>query len=168
MSIRTEARAKARETLDAVWKDEGFPVDPIAVARRLGVQVYTANLPDDVSGMLRKLPLEAAEIYVDTDDPSVRQRFTCAHEVGHYVRHSAADDGQIAFVDYRGPRAARGDDPEEVFANEFAAALLMPEDRVRTLHKEGWRDLEMAPYFAVSLEAAKWRMVNLNLSPARG
>ena len=137
--IKAEARAEAQKTLDAVWVNEGYPVDPVAIARRLGVEVYTSDLPDNVSGMLRKAAGAGATIYLDTDEVWKRQRFTCAHEVGHYVRHADETDGELGFVDYRGPSSSRGDDVDEVFANEFAAALLLPEDRVRALFKMGDR-----------------------------
>jgi Zn-dependent peptidase ImmA (M78 family) len=163
VSTKSEARVEAQKTLDAAWANEGYPVDPVAIARRLGVKVFTAQIPDEVSGMLRKEPNQAPEIYLDTDDPHVRQRFTCAHEIGHYVRHARADDGSIAFVDYRGPRARTGTDPDEVFANEFAAALLMPVAEVKRLFTLGMRELEMSQWFRVSVETAKWRLVNLGL-----
>jgi Zn-dependent peptidase ImmA (M78 family) len=164
MTVKSEARAQAQKTLDATWADEGYPVDPVTIARKLGIEVFQTDLPDDVSGMLRKEAREAPQIYLDTDDPHVRQRFTCAHEIGHYVRHAAADDGELAFVDWRGPRAARGTDLEEVFANEFAASLLMPARKVQSLFGDGKRELEMSQYFRVSLETAKWRLVNLGLT----
>jgi Zn-dependent peptidase ImmA (M78 family) len=165
-TVKEEARFKAKETLSVFWGDEGYPIDPIAIARRLGVEVFVADLPDTVSGMLRKEQNEAASIYIDTDDPRVRQRFTCAHEIGHYLRHTSSDDGAIAFVDYRGATASRGDDSEEIFANEFAAELLMPESRLRQLFGAGFRELEFSEYFGVSVESAKWRLVNLGLTRA--
>lgn len=166
MTIKAEARKEAHSTLQATWGREGYPVDPVAIARKLGIEVFNADLPEDVSGMLRKDVNEAPQVFLDIDDPEVRRRFTCAHEIGHYVRHAAADDGQLAFVDYRGPRAARGNDPEEIFANEFAAALLMPTDRVKQLFEHGFAALDMSQYFRVSLETAKWRLVNLGLISA--
>jgi Zn-dependent peptidase ImmA (M78 family) len=42
---------------------------------------------------------------------------------------------------------------DEIFANQFAAALLMPADEVRVLSKAGVDRYTMSHYFRVSLEA---------------
>lgn len=145
----------------AYWGEDVFPVDPVAIAGELGVFVFNANIPGDVSGLLRKHPGQAAEIYLDTDDPLVRRRFTCAHELGHYVSHADEDQSELSFVDYRGPLAAEGTDQEEIFANAFAANLLMPKKKVAELHRGNWSRPEMARFFHVSLEAMNHRMSSL-------
>ena len=99
---------------------------------------------------------------MNANDSPNRQRFTCAHELGHFVRRAANPDS-YEWVDLRGPLAAAGQDPEEIYANSFAAALLMPEAEVRRLWKEGERELELAQYFDVSREAMQYRLMNLRL-----
>jgi Zn-dependent peptidase ImmA (M78 family) len=153
--------AEADQIRRAYWNDEGFPVDPVAIAKELGVLVFNADIPGDVSGLLRKHPGQAAEIYLDTDDPLVRRRFTCAHELGHYVSHVGDDSDSMSFVDYRGPLAAKGSDPDEVFANRFAANLLMPRQKVRELRGLGVSAVQMAKFFHVSLEAMNNRLASI-------
>ena len=50
-----------------------------------------------------------------------------------------------------------------MFANSFAANLLMPESVVEELHKQGFPDFRMAQKFGVSREAMQFRLENLNL-----
>lgn len=162
MNIQAEAKKLANDTLSSSWTIGEFPVDPIAIAYDLGVRVFSANIGSDVSGMLRKEPYQAPEIYLDVNDPPVRRRFSCAHELGHYVRH--ADEGdELAFVDYRDARSRNGVDLEERFANAFAANLLMPEDDVRTQFERGHTALDLADRYDVSLDAITYRLKNLSL-----
>lgn len=163
MVILKHPQREADKILRAYWGDEGFPVDPVAIARELGVFVFNADIPGDVSGLLRKHPGQAPEIYLDVDDPIVRRRFTCAHELGHYVSHADRDETEFSFVDYRGTLATERTNPEDVFANTFAANLLMPRQKVVELHRDGWSRPEMARFFHVSLEAMNDRMSSLGL-----
>ncbi len=78
--------------------------------------------------MLVKRRGEDPEIYVHASDSLNRQRFTCAHELGHYVKRSAMGDEEWEYVEHRALLASQGTDPEEVYANKFAAGLLMSED----------------------------------------
>ncbi|MBT0974157.1 ImmA/IrrE family metallo-endopeptidase, partial [Salmonella enterica subsp. enterica serovar 1,4,[5],12:i:-] len=96
-------------------------------------------LDDDVSGALLKEPEQDPVIILNRNDSNVRKRFTCAHELGHYVKRT--ENGQpleYEFVDYRGKLASQGVDSEEIFANNFAACLLMPEKEVRRLNNAGY------------------------------
>jgi Zn-dependent peptidase ImmA (M78 family) len=54
-------------------------------------------------------------------------------------------------------------DPEEIYANEFAACLLMPEEEVKRMDKEGLDAFDMAIAFGVSRDAMQFRIKNLNL-----
>ena len=67
-------------------------------------------------------------------------------------------------VDLRSGLSTTGSDPEEVYANEFAACLLMPPDSIRTYRETGLSDLEMAMSFKVSREAMRHRLKNLGLA----
>jgi Zn-dependent peptidase ImmA (M78 family) len=137
------------------------PVDPYSIARSLGIDVLAAPLTDDVSGMLVKQAGRDPQIYVSSDDADVRQRFTCAHEIGHYLLRSSGDaDDDFGYVDLRGPTASRSSEPHEIFANQFAAALLMPRANVSAWH-EHTTDAAMAVRMQVSLGAMRFRLTNL-------
>jgi Zn-dependent peptidase ImmA (M78 family) len=140
------------------------PVDPIYIAQGLGLKVYTAILDEGVSGMLVKRPGLDPAIYLNKRDSKNRQRFTCAHELGHYVQRASTDDDAWEYVDERGPSAGQGTHPDEIYANGFAAALLMPAAAVKHLHRAGFTAAEMAYRLGVSVEAMKIRLDVLGLT----
>ena len=88
-----------------------------------------------------------------------RQRFTMAHELGHYMLHK---NKNLEFVD---TTFFRSDDMEsiEYMANEFASRLLMPEEDVRKLIDENKiKNIgDLALKFNVSSAAMKYRVVSL-------
>ncbi len=159
MDVKTEATEKAREVLERFW-DAGIPVDPAQIARKMGIEVSNAYLDPDVAGAIEKRDGHPAAIYLSAADHPNRKRFTCAHEIGHFVRHGEED---FEYVDYRDGTASMGVDQEERFANAFAAALLMPEREVRRLHGSGMNEKDMAGAFGVSEAAMVNRLKNLNL-----
>ena len=170
MSSRVEAEKAANELLKAIWAKEGLvdcprPVDPFHIASQLGLSVERRLLDPDVSGMLAKRPGRDPEVYINAMDSENRQRFSCAHEIGHYVKRagsSGGDDDSWGYIDRRGPSASRGIDPEEIYANQFAAALLMPEEAVRHL-RDSIGPAAMAVEFGVSLDSMRYRLDNLGL-----
>ncbi|MCY0880353.1 MAG: ImmA/IrrE family metallo-endopeptidase, partial [Firmicutes bacterium] len=73
----------------------------------------------DSAGMLVRTATDAW-IVVSTMDPETRQRFTVAHELGHYFYDTVHANDTRLWV-------------EEMEANAFAAALLVPPDDLRRL-----------------------------------
>ncbi len=120
-----------RRAASLIAQVESPPVDVEAVAAALGLTVVRDDLGAGVSGLLVSHQ-GAASVCVHTGDHRHRQRFTIAHEIGHFVlrhqfvrgEHVHVDRGVV--VSQRGPRAAAGVDRTEIEANQFAAALLMP------------------------------------------
>lgn len=163
-----DPESDAREILKTVWApgmssaDIPLPVDPFRIARRLGIKAFSAALDDRVSGMLVKRPGEDPEIYVHASDSSNRQRFTCAHELGHYVKRSTLGDGEWEYVEHRDLLSSQGSNSDEIFANKFAAALLMPEEAIREMHKN-LGPAALAYEFGVSADAMNYRLANLGL-----
>ena len=162
------AERQANDLLHAAWRrdSDGFviPVDPFYIAQRFGITVASHPLEPDMSGMLVKRPTEDPVIYINATDSQVRRRFTCAHELGHYVaRTTGRSDDSFGYIDRRGPSAAHGTDPSEVYANQFAAELLMPHENVRRLAPE-LTDAALAVRFSVSLGAMRYRLVNLGIT----
>lgn len=87
-----------------------------------------------------------------------RQRFTMAHELGHFIMHK---DKNALFEDttfFRGAESTA----IEYAANEFASSLLMPESEIKRLLKEGIRELGiLSEKFKVSPSAMKYRLESL-------
>jgi Zn-dependent peptidase ImmA (M78 family) len=140
-----------------------IPVDPIEIARRQGIKVFTAGLEPGVSGMLIKEIGSDPEIYLNGQDSYGRQRFTCAHELGHWMQRTAAGEESWSFVDKRSPIASMGIDRSEVYANQFAAALLMPAPVIRSIVPAS--STQLAQQFQVSADAMTFRLKNLGLLP---
>lgn len=172
-NMKVESERTALAVLEAHWPEGTFPVDPVAIAKRVGLEVYTAQLGDDISGMLLKEQGEAARIYVDVDDVHTRQRFTVAHELGHYFDREQdgllgddceggreSDVSSFGFVDYR----KGGFTLQEFFANEFAGHLLMPASEVQRLCDDETPLATMQAHFGVSMEAMRIRLKRLNLT----
>ena len=88
-----------------------------------------------------------------------RQRFTMAHELGHYMLHKGKN---TEFVDTTFFRSSDMDSME-YHANEFASRLLMPEEIVRKLIDEDKiKNIgELALKFEVSSAAMKYRVISL-------
>ncbi len=160
--IKIEAARDAEKLLSEVWR-AGIPVDPIIVARRAGLRVLeTATLDKNILGALVKNPDQDPIIMLNENDGLNRKRFTCAHEIGHFVRRG--DTAQpYTTIDFRDQLSSLGNDPEEIYANEFAACLLMPADQVKLQAKEDIGDLELAIRFGVSRDAMQFRLKNLGL-----
>ncbi|WP_200170728.1 ImmA/IrrE family metallo-endopeptidase [Tomitella cavernea] len=136
------------------------------IARDLGINVYSVQMDNNRSGMIAKVDRNSdPEIFLNSEHAPVRQRFTCAHELGHYFHNmTAAGPEHEAYVHRRDERSACGTYEEEIYANQFAAALLMPEPIVREL-LAGYQDpVRVARELGVSLDALKHRMKNLGLT----
>ncbi len=132
------------------------PVNPVLIARRTGVEVVFASFEaeaEDVSGFY---DYEERKIFVNRDEPALRQTFTVAHELGHQILHSdwVATD---AYRVYR--RGNQVQDEHETEANFFAANLLMPRFLMNRFYDLPVPDLSQM--FAVSVPAVKARLQTL-------
>lgn len=129
MSIRA-ARQQGEALADAL-NFRKAPVDVEAVTEHLRLRLVYMDLGDDVSGLLISKG-DSTVIAVQKSDPLNRQRFTIAHEIGHYCLRHQFEQGEHVHVDRghlitpRNSRSSTGADPKEIEANQFAACLLMP------------------------------------------
>ncbi len=160
MLVKDKAAADAAEVLETYWAPGRFPVDASRIAHRMGMSVELRRLREGISGMLRVEPWAVPEIFVDTTDVEPRQRFTIAHEIGHYVERTSSGANDFNFVDKRGGQY----DVHEFYADEFAANLLMPADEIERMRGKGAGLVRLAGYFGVSLPAMKLRLRRLGIS----
>lgn len=138
-----------------------IPVDVEGLALALGLLIRKSNLPDDISGKLHKLSDEYFEIEVNEKHSDNRQRFTIAHELGHFIFHKhLIGDGIVDDCAYRSSNRSNPNigSNEETEANKFAANLLMPGDLISQYVSEGKRAEQLADLFGVSLAAMKIRV----------
>ncbi len=142
------------------------PVDVEALARALGISVNFEELDSDVSGVML-IEDGSVKVAINAAHHRHRQRFTLAHEIGHVLLHAKGDR---VFVDrrfFRNEWSSRGELREEIEANAFAAALLMPKLLIREYvdAESGITDIDvfrLATQFAVSEQAMTLRLVKLN------
>src|ERR1019366_10729663 len=108
------------------------PVPVENLARALEIDVRYSPGKQDVSGALIR-DGSSVVIAVNSAQHENRQRFTIAHEIGHFLLHKGTevhfdDDFQ---VNYRNAVSSEATNVDEIEANRFAAALLMPEEFLR-------------------------------------
>lgn len=129
------------------------------IAKEKGIELVYEDLPPTESGYFVKSG-DNYRIGVNSKHSRTRQRFTLAHELGHYFLHHDKNDD----VNLRDEIFYRIENTSsiEFAANEFAARLLMPEKRVEDKIKAGMCSLkDLADYFEVSPEAMRYRVVSL-------
>lgn len=113
------------------------PVNVEMIARRFGVDVKYTPADDSLSGfLLRDQETGKTLIGVNSNQHRLRQRFTVAHELGHYLLHDQepvhVDRREAGFqVKLRSSASSAGTDMDEIEANLFAAELLMPAEFLR-------------------------------------
>lgn len=153
----------ATDILDAYW-DGTLPVDVVAIARRMGAQVFSSNGLGNLSGKVA-LVNGTPHIYCNGADPTVRQRFTIAHEIGHLALGHVSDAQAQHREDPASNFSAGPLPPIEREANAFAAELLMPHKVLAfAINTEGIHDVaRLARMFDVSQVAMKFRLQNLGL-----
>ena len=170
MSSAIEKRAK---DLLAELECQRVPIPVDRIAAKLGIRLETTDLGDDVSGVL-VITDGGSTIGCNVTHPPVRQRFTIAHEIGHFILHRKSErlfiDKKFAGVYKRDRNSSSGEQKREIEANRFAAALLMPADLVRHHFEASQFDLgdesaleELAQRFEVSTQAMSIRLSNLGL-----
>lgn len=132
------------------------PIDPVAIARSIGVKVVFARFASEDNNIAGYYDPRSNSITVNDDEWGLRQNFTIAHELGHKVLHEAwasSESYQMMFRD----TDANNDTPYEKEANRFAAKLLVP----RFLLDKFWDKFSvetLSELFAVSVPVIKNRI----------
>ena len=156
-----------------------IPVDVIALAEELGIDVYEVFFDNDnVSGYISTEDNKPF-ICVNKRHPSTRQYFTIAHEIGHFVLHQDILDNNITVPTYY--KTGEGINNcvmarssieftnsieykrNETQANQFAANLLMPKDEFIKQANLCDNLIDLAQIFKVSVGAASIRANSLGI-----
>jgi hypothetical protein len=140
------------------------PVRVEAIARDLGISVMVDVLEPEIAGKIVYGGSPPAYfIFINARDPHRRQRFTLAHELGHYILHrDLIGDGLIDDAMYR----SKLGDFFEREANRWAADTLMPAALVRGLYRGGMKALaDLSNTLDVSEAAVRIRLNELGLAP---
>jgi Zn-dependent peptidase ImmA (M78 family) len=165
-----------------ILKAEGVGAPPVEVekiAKSKGAEIVPYEMGNEMSGIL-VIKGNRAIIGINPSQSKVRQRFTIAHELGHYLLHSNNNKEQKEqlFVDkdfivkFRSKKTYSEQEMlHERQANAFAAALLMPKQFIFVeLNKAQNQELsenelieELARTFEVSVPAMTYRLSDLNV-----
>lgn len=153
---------------------------PSVAVERMGVMVFVIRSSDidGASAYFDGIPF----VFVSTRFPP-RMLFTLAHEIGHLVAHHDARESFAVVDETTDPEGLQGvrKGPEELYADAFASALLLPPAGVGVALKKVREatnvsgdqigDLEiayLARIFGVSFWAAARRCEDLKLLPRGG
>lgn len=139
---------------------QAVPVDVERLASDLGLNIHYAFLDSNISGMLECVGDDQYRITVNASDPRSRQRFTVAHEIGHYLKHRhLIGDGLDDDRAYRSTAAGKYHNTaigpkQETEANKLAASILMPQDSIdEYVRMHGKQVKKLADIFGVSEHA---------------
>ena len=172
--------AKARNLLKNA-DASSIPVDVERVAtEHMGLKIVRRPLEREYSGFLA---VREKTIVVNRLHPLTRQRFTIAHEIGHYELHRGKVDMPVFIeraVYFRSDRDKMSgaeysqERRLEKEADDYAAALLMPEECVADYLNAHPLDLsdysrevkEIAGEFEVSKQAMDYRLRYFGFVPA--
>jgi Zn-dependent peptidase ImmA (M78 family) len=157
---------------EGLYKDYQLQIEKLC--KKLNIKCYVADFEGNISGSIIRDENDGTyTIYMNRKHSKSRQRFTAAHEIGHYISylHNSYSKEELekegGFEDYAVSYRKQGHFSDaETEANLIAAELLMPEDKVEELLKEGLTPEEIADQFYVSPSAMTVRLQSLykNLS----
>ena len=155
-SNRGAKRARDARKALGYTPDEPIPDILEAIEDRGGAHALVLELTEGVAGAYIAKP-ELPLVFVNGDQAITRQRFTLAHEFGHFrMGHSSVVDQQAMIGGVQR-------DPNEVAANAFAAEFLMPREGTKAWAESnvhGEPTLEHVVVFAneygVSAQAARY------------
>lgn len=150
-----------------------LPINIDKIIKSQGLKLVPYD-EDGVSGILMIEQNNTTIGYAEHESPK-RQRFTKAHELGHFMLHR----GGSLFIDkdfktmYRPSTGVPSSEWQEWEANEFAACILMPEHLVKEEMKKiqidyadesdsSWIE-QLAEKFDVSVSAMSIRISRLGL-----
>lgn len=178
MNVR---KARLRSIVERLLVEAKVNVPPVPVdelIRAQGVEIAKKRFDDETSGLIYVDPKSGhAVIGLNVSHSKTRQRFTLAHELGHFLLHKRNEGGLHVdesdfFVRFRDHHSADGSDREEREANAFAAELLMPTGFLERDVKGMGDGLSLsddtairalAQRYGVSLQALSIRLANLGL-----
>jgi Zn-dependent peptidase ImmA (M78 family) len=155
----TGAKRGREARADLGLGDHGPVPDLLTVVEVAGAHVVVLDLPEGVAGAYVAKP-DCPLLFVNGGQWIGRQRFTLAHEFGHFrMGHDTVVDHQVAI-------SGNLRDPNEVAANAFAAELLLPKRAIARWGaanvRNGQPTLEhvclLAAEYGVSAQAARYAL----------
>lgn len=136
------------------------PIPVVEIAERSGVEVVRVEFKAHKDLVAGFCDFKNRKLYVNKEDPQVRQTFTIAHELGHWMlhRHFFEQHPEKYPVLARFQATDKGN-PFEQEANHFAANLLVPMRLLRPVARAPVSAL--ATIFQVSKTMMEYRIKNV-------
>ncbi|CAE6883360.1 ImmA/IrrE family metallo-endopeptidase [Vibrio harveyi] len=151
-----QVNQKTPEDILAIAKKNNIetrPIDLKGLCHLLGIGIQYLPLENNVSGKLHH-DGNRWLINVNSLHHPRRQRFTIAHELGHYFLHRDSQQDYEDTTFHRGKAYSE----KELEADNFAGALLMPKDEFRDYVRFSSNKIDdIAEYFGTSSVAIKKR-----------
>lgn len=97
--------------------------DPFQIAKELGIQILYADLGSTWGYCITAHRIRFIELNINLDP--TRQRYTCAHELGHALLHKGLS------IPYLHKHTLFSKGIYELQANTFAAELLLPDTYIK-------------------------------------
>lgn len=161
-----EIESLALDTLAESFYNIENVVPPIKTSKILqakGLKLEYGNFSkEEISGYFDR---SKKSILISEKEPYVRQIFTIAHEIGHFLLHNNVD--RDVFNRQEALNIDNISKDQEQEANWFAASLLMPEFLVKRFWIQFKTVKQMANIFQVSHATAFYRLKNLGLLEER-
>lgn len=154
----------ASQVLSRYWSNKSYPVDPYIIAYENNIEIRLNPLLKN-KNIAGKIYAEDKQVIIEVDpwQTPYRQRFTIAHELGHFFLNHDINGGlnHIDTVDDLSDPA----NELEIQANYFAVNLLMPKEFIEyILYKLQISDIaEMAKKLNVSRSALTYRLEKLRV-----
>jgi Zn-dependent peptidase ImmA (M78 family) len=176
MAVR---RKQIRELVERLLDRHGIiegavPIEKIV--RSYGIEIKLDKVDHDLSGFLvrENKGKKRSLIGANKSHHPHRQRFTIAHELGHFLLHQGEpvhldEDRQAFTLNMRNRDSSKGEDNDEREANLFAAELLLPVKFLQNdlvgknldlLDDSAFFD-KLARKYKVSTQALTFRLANL-------
>lgn len=138
------------------------PLDIVKVVKNIfNINVYFNDLDRNISGFIERTSASDWAIHVNKWESLLRQKFTIAHELGHFIMHrdilsSGSHTDSILYRDDNNSEIERT-------ASAFAAELLMPKDQFDKYVKTGYNTIDkLSEKFNLSSSAVRYRAYKLN------
>jgi hypothetical protein len=157
--------AFAEEVAIELSFDPGDSIESV-VSELGGAISYRNPIGEEIPESIRVEPSRKFKIFLSSLTSSSRDRFTVAHELGHFFLHFPLVAQAHPGYGMRATRWVDDSNPDlqrcEWEANWFAAAFIMPEAKVRASFNQGGV-YAIVSEFGVSEKAALVRAKSLNL-----
>lgn len=154
-AVHEAAREKGIETC---------PFDIETFIKKHSITVIREEMADnDISGYIELRPGGRWVIAVNKYHNRRRQRFSLAHEFGHFCldKDVVSDHRIVDAILFRDNKS----DVSEQRANEFASQTLIPDDVFRACVRSGMRSIsDLADRFDVSLAAIRYKAYKLGFT----